>query len=154
MAKKKENKLDDLDVFKDAKEIAGMIDAESIVKQAMGMQVTEHKEGTTEIITPTRKELVEKLEATVKMNQWDTVKEAMEGELAEKALNIMRTLPDREFLRHYFKFIEFFKPKVTRVAPIMVEQEDNRVTINIMSINEKGENEIIDITEHNDDEEV
>jgi hypothetical protein len=72
--------------------------------------------------------------------EFQKLKEAIEGPFAEKFMNIMNTLPDRDFMRYYLKALEYFKPKVTRVEPNSGGDEEDRVIqVNIMQVNKDGE---------------
>jgi hypothetical protein len=147
MAKPKNKDDDPLKVFKDAES-----SKDNIIEAVFELQATEEDvEAIVDVEHDMGKELslMEKAIAAQGQTTWDVFREQMEGPLAEKAMRIMAKLPDAEFLRQYNKFIEYFKPKVTRTQPLD-GGNDTTININIVSIGAKGETKIIDITEHDD----
>lgn len=67
----------------------------------------------------------------VKVKTWSQMKKAMDNEHAEKFNSILSQLPDREFVRVYLKAMEFFKPKVIRVAGDRGDKVDKTINIQI-----------------------
>lgn len=81
--------------------------------------------------------------------EWDELALAMHGKFAKKAMNIMTTLPDREFMRIYPKMLEYFKPKMTRTEGGEDGTVDNTVVVQIVQRSENGEINIITLNEKN-----
>lgn len=80
-------------------------------------------------------------------DKWEIIKEAMQGEFADRFLHEMRGLSGREFVRVYLKMLEYVKPKIVRVETDDKEEEENIVRIEIFnSVPQVGE-EIVDITD-------
>ena len=80
--------------------------------------------------------------------QWDVLKGMMEGEFAERAIQELRAMPGKDFLRNYLKVLEHFKPKLTRQDEGEVEKPDLTINIQTMIINpQTGEQEVVDITD-------
>jgi hypothetical protein len=103
---------------------------------------------------PTREEILDKATEITEINldnKWDKVKEMMEGPYADRFINAMGSLPDKEFIRVYGKMIEYFKPKIVRVEGSKEKQEDNVIRIEIYNSNKPAIQEnIIDITPEED----
>jgi hypothetical protein len=81
---------------------------------------------------------------------WSKLKGKVNAEYADKAMQIMETLPDREYLRMYFKMLEFVNPKVVRKEVLEGEEDDMNIKVVIYQQNnnyENGEEKIIDVTE-------
>jgi hypothetical protein len=47
---------------------------------------------------------------------WNELGEYLTTEGAERAVEILRTCPDEEFMVYYIKLCEYFKPKQSRVS--------------------------------------
>lgn len=123
MSKEKDKNID---LFKEAAEIA----SEDLVKDDVSKE---------EKLAENNKKLAMYISENPG-EEFSKLKEAIEGPFAEKFMNIMNTLPDREFMRYYLKSLEYFKPKVTRVEPIGGGlKEDNVINVNVLIKNEKGE---------------
>lgn len=105
-------------------------------------------------IAAEEKPLEEKIVEITQYNledKWEIVKAAMEGEFADRFLHEMRALSGREFVRVYLKMLEYIKPKIVRVETEDKDEEDNIVRIEIFnSVPQVGE-EVIDITEIQDE---
>jgi len=63
------------------------------------------------------------------VKNWADLKEAMDGELAEKFYMIISKLPPAQFLSNYLKALEFFKPKVIRTDGNEGKKRDNKVKV-------------------------
>ena len=62
----------------------------------------------------------------------------------------METLPDREYLRMYFKMLEYVNPKVVRKEVMEAKEDDLNIKVVIYQQNnsyQNGEKKIIDVTE-------
>ena len=77
-------------------------------------------------------------------NKWERVKEAMEGEFADRFLKEMRDLPGRDFIRIYSKMLEYVKPKIVRVEGEKEKETENVIRIEIH--NSLPQQDVIDVT--------
>lgn len=78
-------------------------------------------------------------------NNWQELVRDMSDSHAKKFNNILKTLPDREFVRAYLKALEYFKPKIIRTDQKPTSEVDNTITVQIVQKNDKGEINIITI---------
>lgn len=101
-------------------------------------------------VKKTQQELA--LEA-VTTSDWEKLKTALNGKYAKKFMDLMETLPDREFMRLYPKMLEYTQPKVVRQEVRPLGEEQKTINIRILQVDETGNKRIIDITsdENNDD---
>jgi len=92
------------------------------------------------------------LEAVV-ADDWTKLKAALNGRYAKKFMDLMETLPDREFMRLYPKMLEYVQPKVVRQEVRPLGEEQKTINIRILQVDETGNKRIIDITsdENNED---
>jgi hypothetical protein len=88
-----------------------------------------------------------------KDDQWAVLKNMIDTHFTERFILAMNDMSDKEFVRNYLKLIEHFKPKLIRADPGTTEVPDNVIHIETMIINERGEQEIIDITSLQDKDE-
>jgi hypothetical protein len=124
MDKKKEAKMVSNKTIK--KEINDVVNKEKQIQQAMDLTV-ENAE-----------------------TSWSKLKGKINSTYADKAMTIMETLPDREYLRMYFKMLEYVNPKVVRKEVLEAEDDDMNIKVVIYQQNnnyEDGEKKIIDVTE-------
>jgi len=49
-----------------------------------------------------------------KTKQWELLSDSILNEHCERFNEVLRKLPDKQFIDAYIKIIEFFKPKITR----------------------------------------
>ena len=80
-------------------------------------------------------------------NNWDKIREAIDGKYSKRFMEVLDTLPDREFARNYLKLLEYVKPKVTRKDETPIGEQDNRIVIQVFQLQKDGTRRIIDITE-------
>ena len=66
-----------------------------------------------------------------KKQQWEKLKDLMDGDFTEKFIEQMNLLPSREFIRVYLKMLEFFKPKITREVGIREEVGEKDIHIHV-----------------------
>lgn len=92
------------------------------------------------------------LEAVI-TSDWEKLKSALNGRYAKKFMDLMETLPDREFMRLYPKMLEYVQPKVVRQEVRPLGEEQKTINIRILQVDETGNKRIIDITsdENNED---
>jgi len=92
------------------------------------------------------------LEAVI-TSDWEKLKSALNGRYAKKFMDLMETLPDREFMRLYPKMLEYVQPKVVRQEARPLGEEQKTINIRILQVDETGNKRIIDITsdENNED---
>jgi hypothetical protein len=132
-----DKKKEDLnDVFKEA---AKMVSNKTIKKEIN--DVVNKKEQIQQAMDLT----VENAETS-----WSKLKGKVNAEYADKAMTIMEELPDREYLRMYFKMLEYVNPKVVRKEVLEAEDDDMNIKVVIYQQNnnyENGEKKIIDVTE-------
>ena len=99
---------------------------------------------------PTEEKLVEITEYNL-TDKWDIIKATMEDEFAERFIKEMRALPGRDFIRVYMKMLEYIKPKIVRVEDNKEETEDNVVRIEIFNSVKQVSEEVVDITDIQED---
>jgi hypothetical protein len=131
-----ENK-EELDVFKEA---AQMASKSSISKTIV---TTENIEQQLSI-----EEQALKLTEQLKNNQWDLLKQKINGPFAKRAIEEIDALSGREFLKAYFKLLEYVNPKVIRKEVVEGEDENTEIKVTIYQQNntfESGVEKIIDV---------
>jgi len=72
-------------------------------------------------------------------SSWLRIEKAMTGDLADRFLKVMETMPDKEFVRVYLKSLEYFKPKIIREERNKEEDKNLTIDVTVMNINENGE---------------
>lgn len=115
---------------------------EDIFKQAAEESLSKiKKEKKIEIEKPielSQKELAEIKTKKTKDYHWEKLEKAITGELADKFLNIIKELPDRDFVRYYLKSLEYFKPKVVRQEKEEEKNKDLTINVNLVKMDEDG----------------
>lgn len=134
------NENEDLnDVFKEA---ANMFDKAAISKSET-IVTTENIEQQLTI-----EEQALKLTENLKNNQWDLLKQKINGPFAKRAIEEIDALSGREFLKAYFKLLEYVNPKVVRKEVLEGEDENTEIKVTIYQQNNNfasGEEKIIDV---------
>jgi len=69
---------------------------------------------------------------------WKRVEKAINGKFADRFIEVMDNLPDKDFMRIYLKALEFFKPKVVRQEAIGAEDTEVKINVQLMGVNEEG----------------
>lgn len=117
-------------------------DLQSLLREAAmvpGVNVPKVSEVPAEIM----EKAIEVTESNLE-NKWERVKEAMEGEFADRFLKEMRDLPGRDFIRIYSKMLEYVKPKIVRVEGEKEKETENVIRIEIH--NSLPQQDVIDVT--------
>jgi hypothetical protein len=106
-----------------------------------------------ESILPAEKTQQELALEAVTTSDWEKLKTALNGRYAKKFMDLLETLPDREFMRLYPKMLEYVQPKVVRQEVRPLGEEQKTINIRILQVDETGNKRIIDITsdENNED---
>ena len=132
------NEKEDLnDVFKEAAEMAS--------KSSISKTIV-----TTENIEQelTKEEQALKLTMELANNQWDILKQKINGPFAKRAIEEIDALSGREFLKAYFKLLEYVNPKVIRKEVVEGEEDNKEIKVTIYQQNNNfasGKEKIIDI---------
>lgn len=92
-----------------------------------------------------KEELYDEAREFEESNNWQELVKDMSDVHAKKFNNILKTLPDRDFVRAYLKALEYFKPKIIRTDQKPTAEVDNTITVQIVQKNDKGEINIITI---------
>jgi hypothetical protein len=121
-----------LDIFKQASQIA------------LNVADSEKAENKVVIVDQLEKALAITTEGD---KDWVDLSAAMKGRYAKKFMDILDTMPDREFVRNYLKALEYFQPKITRQEPSINGEQDNIIQIQILKTDSDGNHKIIDITD-------
>ena len=72
-------------------------------------------------------------------SSWELFKEAMDETLSAKAMSIMLAMDDEDYMRNYFKMLEFVRPKMTRTE--LIDENDNITTLTVKHINSEEDEE-------------
>lgn len=126
---------------KNEKEIFEEALADSLQAQLKAVAETAGLEKET--LLPIIKERLEEGET-----QWDLLRRMIDGSMTERFLRAIDGMSDKEFVRNYLKLLEHFKPKITRTEPGEDDKRDNTINVQIVMLDEKGEQKILDITEY------
>lgn len=135
----KKDKEDLNDVFKEA---ANMFDKAAVSKSET-IVTTENIEQQL-----TLEEQALKLTEELKDNQWDLLKQKINGPFAKRAIEEIDALSGREFLKAYFKLLEYVNPKVIRKEVVEGEEDNKEIKVTIYQQNNNfasGEEKIIDV---------
>lgn len=127
------------DPFEEARmnSIKSLIDKQSSSVEEVGLTVKQK-----DAIILRSKETLEDGET-----QWDLLKKMVEGSLTERFIQVLQGMPDRDFARNYLKLLEYYKPKITRTEGGTDEDKDITVNVQMVIMNEKGEQEVVTIEE-------
>lgn len=60
---------------------------------------------------------------------WEEIKESMKNDHADRFNEILKNLPDREYVRVYLKVLEFVEPKIVRQIADTSGQADKTINI-------------------------
>lgn len=67
-----------------------------------------------------------------KVKMWEALGNYVINEGAERAMHVLSTMDDEEYLKHYLTMLEFFKPKQARVThagdakePVVINMHGN-----------------------------
>ena len=135
----KKDKEDLNDVFKEA---ANMFDKAAVSKSET-IVTTENIEQQL-----TLEEQALKLTEDLASNQWDILKQKINGPFAKRAIEEIDALSGREFLKAYFKLLEYVNPKVIRKEVVEGEDDNKEIKVTIYQQNNNfasGEEKIIDV---------
>ena len=127
------------DVFKEA---ANMFDKAAVSKSET-IVTTENIEQQL-----TLEEQALKLTEDLASNQWDILKQKINGPFAKRAIEEIDALSGREFLKAYFKLLEYVNPKVIRKEVVEGEDDNKEIKVTIYQQNNNfasGEEKIIDV---------
>ena len=127
--------MDNKDIFKEAAKQS----MKNIEKEKTSVEIIEQK---------SQEEIAEERTENPIDSQWLKVEKAMTGTLAERFLNVMETLPDRDFMRIYLKTLEYFKPKIIREEREKNEDRDLTINVNIVTQNKEGEVVELDLNDN------
>jgi hypothetical protein len=107
------------------------------------IESTIHENKTVEIVQETLSIEQKAFEATVvnTEDKWVELKTMMNNEFAEKAMGIIKALPDLQFLSAFFKMQEFVNPKLVRKEKLEGKTEHKKIEITITKRNDRGETE-------------
>lgn len=117
------------------------------------------EESLKSLIKPDKKEdkkddLIEKAVSVVQEgdSEWSLLAKDMDGRFAKRMRDELESLSGREFIRNYLKLAEYFKPKMTRQEEATIEEEDNKLIIEVRhSSHNYEDNTIIDIPHESED---
>jgi hypothetical protein len=117
------------------------------------------EESLRSLIKPSKKEdkkddLIEKAVSVVQEgdSEWNLLAKDMDGRFAKRMRDELENLSGREFIRNYLKLAEYFKPKMTRQEEAVIEDEDNKLIIEVRhSSHNYEDNTIIDIPHESED---
>jgi hypothetical protein len=129
MNNKNENKDD---IFKEA-----MQSSISSLIPSVKNQIVESN--TTEEILVEQNLVEQALSLTIEnqRSSWNKLKENLNGAYTEKAMRIMDSLPDREFIKVYLKLLEYVNPKIVRKEIVAASEEEKEITVKIIQNNNK-----------------
>jgi hypothetical protein len=67
-----------------------------------------------------------------KLKMWEALGNYVVSQGAERAMHVLSTMDDEEYLKHYLTMLEFFKPKQARVThagdakePVVINMHGN-----------------------------
>ena len=83
------------------------------------------------------------------ISPWAKMKEKLNNGYTEKAMDIMDTLPDREFIKVYLKLMDFVNPKMTRKEIVGNNEGDTEIKVLIVQNQNGPKEKIIDVTGEN-----
>lgn len=127
------------DLFKEA--------AKEAAKQALNLNIEPKKE---ELTTVEQKALDLTEQNTT--SAWARLKDKVNGAYADKAMDIIDTLPDREFIKVYLKLLEYVNPKITRKEIIGNNDNDNEIKVLIVQNQNEPQEKVIDVTHTSQEE--
>jgi len=134
--KNKKAKIELNDIFKES--------AMKVIKDSSSLSVeVDSYPDSTELIN--KKDSITESNIDIKLNnntkdkkdQWEKLKEMIDGQLTEKFTTELIALPPREYIRVYLKLIEFFKPKITRQISDGNNEVDNEIHIHVHDTNKE-----------------
>ena len=134
--KNKKAKIELNDIFKES--------AMKVIKDSSSLSVeVDSYPDSTELIN--KKDSITESNIDIKLNnntkdkkdQWEKLKEMIDGQLTEKFTTELIALPPREYIRVYLKLIEFFKPKITRQISDGNNEVDNEIHIHVHNTNKE-----------------
>ena len=104
------------------------------------------------IVVETKSQEEQAMELTVANGEtsWSKFKGKINGAYAERMMDVLDGLPDREFARIYPKLLEYVNPKVVRKEVREEEEENKTIKVTIYQQNNNypdNEEKIIDVTE-------
>lgn len=118
------------------------MDSQDIFKQAAKQstqKLSDKQKKEIEVVKEEKqKQIAEERTETDFDATWQKVENAMTGPLAERFLNCMQELPDRDFVRTYLKTLEYFKPKIIREEKEKKKEEDLTINVTIVEKSEDG----------------
>lgn len=88
-----------------------------------------------------------------KDTQWESLRECISGEFAERFMLELRAMGGKDFVRNYLQVLEYFKPKITRTEQVDGDEEDSIIHVHVHTGVTRGdEEEILDITYKEEEE--
>lgn len=104
------------------------------------IESTIEETNTVEIVQETLSIEQKAFEATVlnTTDNWALMKDKINGDYTAKAMEIMDTLGDAQFLTVYFKMMEYVNPKLVRKEKLEGKTEHKKIEITITKRSENG----------------
>tara|TARA_Y100000310_G_C20140489_1_gene560035 strand:- start:94 stop:513 length:420 start_codon:yes stop_codon:yes gene_type:complete len=127
---KKTNKENKLDIFEEAAKLTAKQSIKTVDK---------------EVVVTVEEQALELTKENGK-SAWARLKDKVNGEYADRAMNEIEALSGREFIKVYMKLLEFVNPKITRKEIVEGADENKEIKILIMQKDEQKQEKVIDVT--------
>lgn len=85
------------------------------------------------------------IEHSAEGSKWDNLAKYIDGDGADRLLKELKAMSGKDYVRNYFKALEHFRPKLTRVESKPVDQVDKQINVTLYKQKDNGEVELINL---------